>query len=281
MIVTRQRSPDSINAEKDYRKSNGTVKLVDLARKYNVAPGTVRSWKSRYKWDDNIDEDVAALEKAKKKQRNVAKKEKEKKVKKIEKKINETIEDADLTEKQRLFCIYYIKSFNATQAYLKAYNCTYNTASVEGHRLLTNPKVKKEIDKLKELKRQSIMIGEDDIVEQYMRIAFADITDFIEFGQKEVPITDKEGNYVTSAIANVVNFKDGQMVDGQLIKEVKKGKQGISIKLEDKMKALEWLANYFDINPDSKHKKIYDNARLQLKREELEFKKEQEAKKNW
>lgn len=131
------------------------------------------------------------------------------------------------------------------------------------------------------MKRQSILIDEEDIVEMYMRIAFADITDFVEFGQKEVPITDKEGNYVTSTTANVVNFKEDNMVDGQLIKEIKKGKQGVSIKLQDKMKALEWLSNYFDMNPESKHKKIYDNARLELKREELEFKKKQEAKKNW
>lgn len=131
------------------------------------------------------------------------------------------------------------------------------------------------------MKRQSILIDEEDIVEMYMRIAFADITDFLEFGQREVPITDKEGNYITSATANVVNFKEGNIVDGQLIKEVKQGRQGVSIKLEDRMKALEWLANYFNMNPDSRHKKEYDNARLKLKEKELELKREIEQKKNW
>lgn len=125
------------------------------------------------------------------------------------------------------------------------------------------------------------MMTEDDIVELKMRIAFADITDFVEFGQREVPITDKEGNYITSATANVVNFKEGNIVDGQLIKEIKKGRQGVSLKLEDKDKALDWLANYFDINPDNKHKKEYDNARLKLKEKELELKREIEQKKNW
>ena len=125
------------------------------------------------------------------------------------------------------------------------------------------------------------MMTEDDIVELKMRIAFADITDFVEFGQREVPITDKEGNYITSATANVVNFKEGNIVDGQLIKEIKKGRQGVSLKLEDRDKALDWLANYFDINPDNKHKKEYDNARLKLKEKELELKREIEQKKNW
>ena len=201
--------------------------------------------------------------------------------------MNDSLEEADLTEKQRLFCLYYTKTYNATQAYLKAYGCSYNAASVEGYRLLRNPKIKKEIDELKELKRQSIMITEDDIVEQYMRIAFADITDFVDFGLNDVPLMTKEGPVLNKegdmimTKANTVNFKDSKMVDGGLIKEVKKGRQGISIKLEDKMKALDWLADYFEINPNSKHKKVYDNARLQLKREELEFKKESEEKKNW
>ena len=195
--------------------------------------------------------------------------------------MNDSLKEADLTEKQCLFCLYYTKTYNATQSYLKAYGGKYNTASVEGHRLLVNPKTKKEIDKFKELKRQSIMITEDDIVELKMRIAFADITDFIEFGQVEVPVTDKEGNYVTDRIVNAVNFKDSNMIDGQLIKEIKKGRQGIGIKLEDRMDALDWLADYFDINPDNQHKKWYDKQRLKLKEDELEVKKESEEKKNW
>jgi phage terminase small subunit len=40
------------------------------------------------------------------------------------------------------------------------------------------------------------------------------------------------------------------MVDGQLISEVKKGRDGASIKLMDKMKALEKLEKYLDVIPD-------------------------------
>ena len=287
--MSRQRSPDSKKAEKDYIKSGGTIKLVDLADKYNVAPGTVRSWKSRYNWDDEIDEDVATVKKNKKKQKQRCKKEKKKKVEKIQKKMLAGLDDADLTEKQRLFCLYYVKSYNASRSVI---NAGYNTdnsqrASEIGYQLLQSAPVKKEVDRLKELKRQSIMITEDDIVEQYMRTAFADITDFVDFGLNDVPLMTKEGpvlneeGKIVMTKANIVNFKDSKMVDGGLIKEVKKGKQGISIKLEDKMKALEWLSNYFDMNPDNQHKKWYDKQRLKLNREELEFKKESEEKKNW
>jgi phage terminase small subunit len=32
----------------------------------------------------------------------------------------------ELTEGQKLFCIYWMKNHNATQAYYKEYDCTYN-----------------------------------------------------------------------------------------------------------------------------------------------------------
>lgn len=51
--------------------------------------------------------------------------------------------------KTTAFCLYFVKCFNATRAYLKAYNCSYSTAAVEGCRLLKNPKIKEMIDILK------------------------------------------------------------------------------------------------------------------------------------
>lgn len=45
------------------------------------------------------------------------KKELESEKKSIAKEVEEVIENGDLTEKQRLFCLYYIEDFNATKAY--------------------------------------------------------------------------------------------------------------------------------------------------------------------
>ena len=44
------------------------------------------------------------------------------KKKKAEEVVEKVIENADLTDKQRLFCVYYIRSFNATKAYQKHMN---------------------------------------------------------------------------------------------------------------------------------------------------------------
>src|SRR5690606_4365172 len=87
------------------------------------------------------------------------------------------IENDDLTDKQRLFCIYYIKYFNATKAYQKAYECEYTTAMVNGSRLLRNAKISDEIDRLKAEQANELKIDVRDVLQKYIDIAFADITD--------------------------------------------------------------------------------------------------------
>lgn len=68
----------------------------------------------------------------------------------VESEVKQIIENPDLTDKQRLFCVYYSRCFNATKAYQKAYGCSYETAMVEGSSHLRNPKIKSEIFHLKQ-----------------------------------------------------------------------------------------------------------------------------------
>ena len=53
-----------------------------------------------------------------------------------------------------------------------------------------------------------------------------------------------------------MKFKQSEEVDGTLITEVKQGKDGASIKLVDKMKALQWLADHMDIATAEQKAKI-------------------------
>ena len=151
----------------------------------------------------------------------------------------ETLNNEELTEKQRLFCLYYSKSFNATSAYKKAYDCSYQTAMCEGSKTLGNPKIKDEIMRLKKERYARSMLTKEDIFQKYMDIAFADITDFLEFGSDQID-TDS-GDAVSK---NFVHFRHHTAVDGTLIGEVKQGKDGASIKLPDRMKALQWLSDH-------------------------------------
>lgn len=227
------------------------MKLVEIASQLNVSEGTVRSWKSRYKWDCNVAN----------KKRNVAKRKKEensKSEKAIADEVNQVLENTDLTDKQRLFCLHYVKCFNATKAYQKAYKCDYLSAKAHGYELLQSVAVCKEIKRLKQNRLNREMLDESDIFQKYMDIAFSDITDYVEFGQEEVPVMavygpvqvkdEKTGEKKTlTKRVNVVRFKNSEEIDGTIISEVKQGKDGASIKLADRMKALDWLADHMEL----------------------------------
>ncbi|OMF06806.1 terminase small subunit [Paenibacillus sp. FSL H7-0331] len=106
--------------------------------------------------------------------------------------------------------------------------------------------------------------------------AFADVSDYLDFGQREVPVMtmlgpmkDEEGNVVTKLI-NYVDLKPATELDVSLIAEVKQGKDGVGIKLHSKMEALEALTKFFDVLPD-KHKRMIEEKKLELQREHIDI----------
>lgn len=288
--------PDWDIIRQEYVDSDGTVQLKDLADKHGVKPGTLRSRKNREDWDAELsgsggsgraaEPGVATSEKKPRKKkatqrRNVAtkKRPKTKPKPKISEEVLDQLEDADLTDKQRLFCMYYVKYWNATKAYQKAYECDYFTAKTNGSRLLANANTKTEIDRLKANIREGIGLDMMAIIQKYIDIAFADITDFVEFGQEETPVIgmygpvkikdpETEEETILTKTVNTVLFKDSSEVDGQIISEVKQGRDGASIKLVDRMKAMERLEKYYDLLPD-KWKRRMDEERLKMEGEKL------------
>lgn len=225
------------------------LKLIEIANQLGVAEGTVRSWKNRYKWDGDRN---ATLQK--KKECNVAK----------EKVVNKAVADeviavtqnTELTDKQQLFCIYYIRCFNATKAYQKAYGVDYATAVVAGSRLLGNVKVKEEILRLKQERLNREFLSESDIFQKYMDIAFADMTDFTEFGNKDIEVINESTGQREKLTISYANVKNSNEVDGTLISEISKGKDGVKIKLADRMKALQWLSDHMDLATEKQRAEI-------------------------
>ncbi|WP_301628195.1 terminase small subunit [Paenibacillus apis] len=63
---------------------------------------------------------------------------------------NKDQENSDLTDKQRLFIGYYLKCWNATKAYQKAYDCDYASAMANGNRMIRNDKIAAEIQKTRD-----------------------------------------------------------------------------------------------------------------------------------
>lgn len=256
--MARQRSPDRDKAFEIYKASKGEKPLVEIAEELGIKnPSQIRKWKSQDKWDEKINGNVTI---AKRSVTNV-------KNPKTKEKLKEILEDEELTEKERLFCLYYVKYFNGTQAALKA-GYSKDGAHVQASRLLRRERVSSYIKELKGELVENVFVEAMDVLKEYIKIAFADITNYITFGQKEIEVEvgenttfDEEGNEITETITearlvNYVDLQDHDMVDGSIITEVKQGRDGISIKLADKMKALDKLSQYFDLVPDNFKKQI-------------------------
>lgn len=257
--MPRARNPNRDKAYQIYKEHGGAITNRDIATLLNEDEKVVAVWKSRDKWN--------VVQQSKESCTTKNKKEKIKSKSAMLPEVESVIQNPDLSDKQRLFCLYYVRCFNATKAYQKAYGCAYSTAAVEGFNTLRNPKIQNEIQALKQSRLNREFLDEHDIFQKYMDIAFADITDYVEFGREKVqvmgafgpvevknPETGKKEPLIKEV--NTVRFRESGEVDGTLISEVKQGKDGASIKLLDRMKALDWLAEHMDLASEEQKARI-------------------------
>lgn len=232
-----------IAAEHDYELG---MKYKDIAEKYGVSLNTVRSWKTRYKWQK------------KGAQKDVHINSKDVHKKKPSEKAIEKLNDSELSDKQKAFVLEYLRIFNATQAYINVYDATYNVATVNGPRLLGNARIQKEIKHIREARLKELAIEPLDLIKDVAKEAKGDIGNYLEFGswpekltdqESGAPLSDADGNEVTIH-HSYLYFKDKEKVDTSLIKKITKGKDGATIELYDKTKArdklLEWLKEQSD-----------------------------------
>jgi phage terminase small subunit len=262
--------------EKAKREYLGGKSLKQIAEETGIKYATLRQWKTRNAWPTV----VTKKRHSKKKCDNVTESGPEK----------PTIQGG-LNDKQQLFCELYAKNFNATQSYMTVYGVDYNTANAAGPRLLVNGSVRAYIQSLKEIKRQAIMADQTDILEMYMKIAFANIGDYVTFGRRNIQVMtafgplyekDPEDETIKTPVMKTVNYvdiKESAAVDAGVIEEVTQGKDGVKVKLADRMKALEWLGKYFMMNPMDEHKVSYDEAKQELDR--LEYERKKKADEEW
>ena len=251
-----------VSAYKDYKSG---MKYKEVASKYNVSLNTVKSWKRR-QWADI---EKGAQPTQKKCAHKCTPKRKAKAPPKAEllPEEIETLENAELTDKQRLFCLYYVRWFNATKAYQKAYECDYNTATQNGSRMLRNVKVQEHIQKIKDARIKQAMYTTEDLFRKMIDIAYGDVTDYMEFGHEEVPVMTMYGvaqieNPDTGEkepLMNTVNYvrlKDSSEIDGTLIQEIKQGKDGVTVKLVSKEFALNWISKNIGLASQEMQEKV-------------------------
>jgi phage terminase small subunit len=264
--VAKQGNPFKELAEKMYFKSLGKMPLKKIADKLGISDGTVRGWKSRGKWDERLKEILQSADEIVADNPNAT----------TQRPINLTAlqpkadEQPGLTTRHEIFIMEYLRDFNATRAAMAA-GYSKKSAHVEGCRLLRHDKIQKEIKRLKALHTLELGLDIKRVIAEYMKIAFADITDVVEFGQKDVPVFDEEGNVIRDQETgeplmmkeSYVDFKNDCEIDGSVISEVRKGKAGVAIKLHDKIRALGKLERYLDY--------MTEEEKLRMKKMRLEI----------
>ena len=260
------------------------MKYKDIASKHGISESAVKSWASRY-WKN---EEVATNNKKLQPKSEEVATEREIEINVVKAMADAVDENTELNEKQKEFCVRFMQNRNATMAYMKAYKCSYEIANTCGPRLLVNVRIQEELKRLREIKNAALgFLCGDDIVEMHMRIAFADITDFVEFKGERIPVVGKDGEiakvtipgsdgkpdkeFTRSYVENTVIIKDSDKVDGALISEIYTDKGEAHIKLADKTRSLKFLEDYFELNPHDRHKRDYDIAKMQLEKDKFKM----------
>lgn len=248
--MAREKDPNRELAFKLWRE-NQNITNREIAKTLEVDEKKIATWKLRDKWKERAGASTQDTTTVKKKKCSTTKKEtviqqknviqqieeesEKNKEKIIEEISEEVLEDNNLTEKQRLFCIYYFRSFNAEQSAIKA-GYSRDFARSQAYTILANVGVKKYLQKLKDESEQEDYITTTRLLERHKQIAFSDLRDYV----------GEEGG--------LKNLRD---VDGTLIKKItvkeSSNSQGYSssssIELEDRSKSLDFLNKFYGIDP--------------------------------
>ena len=133
-----------------------------------------------------------------------------------------------LTDKQRRFVEEYLIDLNATAAARRA-GYAEGSASVQGCRLLADDKIKRLIAEKRREVAEYAEVSVVRILEEYRRIAFADLRDVVQVRNGQVYITDTDTLTPEQAAS---------------LSEISQTKEGIRVKILDKQRALDSMAKH-------------------------------------
>lgn len=159
-----------------------------------------------------------------------------------------------LNDKQIKYCEYYVKTNNSIIACKKA-GYQPSTSHIYGWKLRQNPDVARYIAWLKIRVSDIIQVNMAQVIDQYTRMAFVDIADYIKI---------KNGR---------LSVEDLNMIDGTVIQEIRETNQGIAVKFYNKFDALNKLEKFFDIMPKD-WKQELEERKVQIAEERLQLEKQ-------
>lgn len=155
-----------------------------------------------------------------------------------------------LSPKQQLFVQEYLIDLNATQAAIRAgYSC--KNADKIGPELLGKTRVNQAIKQAMDERVNRTKITADRVLEEYARIGFADITDFVDFRTEQKLIRVGHDGQPVYSFETLLQVKNSDQIEGSAISEVSVTKDGmLRFKLHDKKGALDSIARHIGMFND-------------------------------
>lgn len=202
-----------------YIEDGGEVSVKVLSRVGKVPQSYVRRWIKEENWGQYLTTEREDL------------------TRKTREFIKSAAEQYGLSEREELFCYHFFRTKNATQAALRAgygSHYSYNAA----YHILQKDNVREFMKELQTHACEELFVSTIDILRMWAKIAFADMTDYV------------------SVSGAGVTLRNSSSVDGQVITEVKEGRDGVTVKLADKMKALDRLSSYLKVLPGDKAQEV-------------------------
>jgi phage terminase small subunit len=149
-----------------------------------------------------------------------------------------------LTPKQEAFCLAYLETGNASEAYRRAYNASKmkpNSINVNASKLLADAKVTLRLKELNESAVSSAVMTRKEALERLSTFARTDLSDLVEFGAYELG-QDDDGKPIVQAAWKI---RDSVLQDPKklaAISELSAGRDGIKIKTHSPLQAIQQLA---------------------------------------
>lgn len=161
----------------------------------------------------------------------------------------------ELTPDQKVFCLEYLKDFNATAAAKRA-GYSEKTAQEQGSRLLSNVMVQVELKKAMDEVLGNAKADIADIIKELKLIAFSDISDVMDWGIVPLEVTSADGTQTYTREKQMIKIKEKEEmgIKTKLISEMSETESMAGttrkLKMYDKLRAIELLGKYYKMFTD-------------------------------
>lgn len=152
-----------------------------------------------------------------------------------------------LTKMQDMFCQEFIIDYHQTKAAIRA-GYSKKTAYSIGNRLLKNVEIQERIDELEKERMKRLKISQDRVLYELACIALANGSDYAKIIEKLVP--NRDGKPVPVQCVDFTLTKELNDQQRRAISGMKEGKNGIEVRMHDKVRALELLMRHYGMLSD-------------------------------